>query len=100
VIKVKNAKLKRGKNQFVESSGLIPLTSNPGAGAFDRDFLSVSVPSHCWFAGPCGDGCCPSLLDSFGGESARVFEPKCLLDVMGCLVQAGSLNWSSQQAGL
>jgi hypothetical protein len=30
------------KNQLTESSGLLPLTSNPGAGAFDRGF-SVSL---------------------------------------------------------
>jgi hypothetical protein len=33
---------KKEKNQLTESSGLLPLTSNPGAGAFDRGF-SVSL---------------------------------------------------------
>jgi hypothetical protein len=37
---------KKGKNQFAENSGRFSLTSNPSAGAFDRGFFSVSVPSE------------------------------------------------------
>jgi hypothetical protein len=57
VIKAKILNKKRKKSQFTESSGLFPLTSNPGAGTFYRDFLSVSVPSQDWDAGLCGTGC-------------------------------------------
>jgi hypothetical protein len=35
--------MKKGKNQFTESFGLISLTSNPGAGAFLTGSFSVSL---------------------------------------------------------
>jgi hypothetical protein len=36
---------KKGKNQVIESSGVFPLISSPGANISNRVFLSVSVPS-------------------------------------------------------
>jgi hypothetical protein len=46
--KIKILNKKRERNQFTLSSGLFPLTSNSGAGTFDRGFLNVSVPSQGW----------------------------------------------------
>jgi hypothetical protein len=40
----KKTKFKK-KYQFTEKSVLTPLTSNPGAGTFDRDVFRTSVPS-------------------------------------------------------
>jgi hypothetical protein len=65
---------KKGK-RLAESSELLPLTANSGAGAFDKSFLSVSSPSQGWCVVLCGDGCCPSLSDHFEGSWLRVFEP-------------------------
>jgi hypothetical protein len=62
-------------NQFAESSGLISLTLNRGTVAFDRDVLGVSVPSQGWYTGLCGNGYCPSWLDSFGESQIRVLVP-------------------------
>jgi hypothetical protein len=66
------------KNHFAESSELISLTSNPGAGAFERKFLSqrVSVPSQSWYTGLCGNGYSPSLPASFRGRQLMVSKPK------------------------
>jgi hypothetical protein len=60
--------------QFNGYSGLFPLMSNPGADSFDRSSLFVSAPSQVSYAGLCVNGCCPSLLDGFGGVQLRVFE--------------------------
>jgi hypothetical protein len=35
---------KKEKNQFTDSSGLLPLISNPGADTVDRGVFNVSVP--------------------------------------------------------
>jgi hypothetical protein len=70
--------MKKGKkkeNQFAESSGLFPLASNPGTGAFDWGFLSVPVFSQVWCAGLCGHRYCPSSLDSLEGIWLEIFEP-------------------------
>jgi hypothetical protein len=47
---------KKEKNQFTDSSGLLPLISNPGADTVDRDIFNVSVPFQSWYVGPCGNG--------------------------------------------
>jgi hypothetical protein len=65
----------RKQNQFAENSGLIPLTSNPGVGAFDRDFLRVLVPCQGRHVGLCGNVCCPFLSDSFGERWLRCLSP-------------------------
>jgi hypothetical protein len=69
--------MKKGqKYQFAKSSGLFPLTSNPSAASFDKNFLCVFVPSQGWMLGWCGKGYYPSLLDSFGRSWLRVFESR------------------------
>jgi hypothetical protein len=42
-----------------KSSGVIPLASNPGIGA--------------WYSELCGEGCCPSCQTVWGGDGWRVF---------------------------
>jgi hypothetical protein len=77
VIKLKILSKKGGKieNQFTESSRIIPLASNPGTSTFDWDFLSVPVPSQGWYAGLCGNGCCPSLMNSLPGFYSGFLSP-------------------------
>jgi hypothetical protein len=49
ILNLKRGKKKRENNQFVESSGLIPLASSPVIGTFSWCFLNVSVPSQSWY---------------------------------------------------
>jgi hypothetical protein len=39
--------IKKGGEPVHQKFWTYPLTSNPGAGAFDRSFFSVFIPSQC-----------------------------------------------------
>jgi hypothetical protein len=61
---MKNEKEKKPKNnknysQFSKSSGLIPLTSNPGTGTYDCWMFGSPISSQGWYSGVCGDGSAP-----------------------------------------
>jgi hypothetical protein len=76
IIKKKNRYSNNKKFSLLgKSSGLIPLVSNPGIGA--------------WYSGICGEGCCPSC--QLGVETAGGFPPPTFLDLMGHLLQVGAL---------
>jgi hypothetical protein len=62
-----------------KSSGLIPLVSNPGIGA--------------WYSGLCRVGCFPSCQTAWGGEG-------CFFGLMVHLLQAEAPKCSQQMTGL
>jgi hypothetical protein len=65
-----------------KSSGLIPLVSNPGIGA--------------WYSGLCVGRVLFLLLDRW----KDFFFFSTILGVMGCPLQAGALKWSHQVTSL
>jgi hypothetical protein len=80
IVKLKILNKKREKqsqyqksSQFSESSGLIPLVSNPDIGAYDCWFLGVPVSSQGWYSGLYKKGCCSFCQTPWCGELTGFF---------------------------
>jgi hypothetical protein len=99
VIKLKMLNIKGGKreNHFAESSGPIPLASNPSTGASDGDF-SVSLPFSSMIFRAVWQWMLPLFVRQLMVSSR--FLSQYFFGVMGHLVQAGSLKWSYQESEL
>jgi hypothetical protein len=67
-----------------------PLISNSSGDALYWDSDQNIVPSQCWCAGLHGNGCCPSLLVSFGERSG------CLSQSFFSGIEPKLLQWNCQ----
>jgi hypothetical protein len=75
---------------FHKSSGLTPLLSNRGIGAYAWGFLGALISSQGWHSGLCGEGYCPFCWTAWVESAAGFLFPPCFHCFDGLSVTSGS----------